>query len=109
MVVWVLPSVLRTVKSSRLESIRFILLIHQLEDLVEEIGESPTRRSWFQFDFELCALANRIEAAKRYTSGELRVKLTDANPATTASEVEELVMLFLPRSWEHRYISFSVE
>ena len=109
LVVWVLPSVLRTVKSSRLESIRFILLIHQLEDLVEEIGESPTRRSWYQLDFELCALANRVEAAKKYSSGELRVKLTDANPATTVSEVEELVMLFLPRSRQHRYISFSVD
>ena len=108
-VVWTLPSVLRTVKSSHLESIRFILLIHQLEDLVEEIGESPIRRSWFQLDFELCALANRVEAAKKYTSGELRVKLADANPTTTVSEVEEIAMLFLPRSREHQYISFSVE
>lgn len=109
LVVSALPSVLRTVKSSCLESIRFILLIHQLEELVEEIGESPTRRSWYQLDLELCALANRVEAAKKYTSGELRVKLTDANPATNASEVEEVVMLFLPRSREHKYISFSVD
>lgn len=109
LVVWVLPSVLRTVKSSRLESIRFILLVHQLEDLVEENFESPIRRSWYQLDFELCALANRVEAAKKYTSGELLVKLTDANPATTVSEVEEAATLFLPRSRQHKYILFSVD
>ena len=106
--VWALPSILRTVKSSSLQTIRFVLLIHQLEDMVEQTFETPMRRSWFQFDSELCALANRIEAAKKYTSGELRVKLVDVSPATTVSEVEEMVILFLPRSKEHKYISFSV-
>ena len=95
-------------KSKHLNSIRFILLIHQLESLIENVFDRPERRSWSQLDIELCALANRIEAAKGYTSGELLVKLADVNPATTVAEVEEIATLFLPRSREHRYISISV-
>jgi hypothetical protein len=104
LIVWVLPSVLRTITSVSLGCIRFFLLVHQLEYVVDV----SIRRYWSQLDFELCALASRLEAASRYCRGGLQVKFVDLNPATPTPIVEETARLFLPRSQEHRYISFSV-
>jgi len=104
LVVRVLPSIIRTVRSGELESIRFFLLIHQLEDGVEE----PIRQSWSQLDVELCALANRVQAASKYGRRDLQVRFVDFDPTTPVWIVEDTARLYLPRSQEHKYISFSV-
>ena len=99
----VLPSVLCTVKPGTLETVRFFL-VHQLEDEVEH----QIRRSWLQFDLELYALGDRVEAAQRYGCGDLQVKFVDFYPTTPVSTIEEIAMLFLPGSYQHAYLSFSV-
>ena len=104
LVVKALPSTLRTVKPGTLETVRFFLLVHQLEDEVEH----QIRLSWLQLDSELHALGDRIEAAQRYGCGDLQVKFVDFDPTTPVSIVEETAMLFLPRSHQHPYLSFSV-
>lgn len=104
LVVKVLPPLLRTVKSGDLESIRFFLLVHQLERDVED----PIPREWLKLDLELFVLANRLQAANRYYRGNLQVKFTDIDPTTPAWLVEETARQYLPRSHEHEYISFSV-
>lgn len=106
LVIRVLPSVIRSVKSNSLRSIRFFLLVHQIEDGVDH----ATRHSWTELDFELCALANRVQAASRYRGEDLRIKFVDLDPTTPVWTVEESVRMYLPRAKEHRYIdsSFSV-
>jgi len=103
LVVRVLPSVLRSVKSTALQSIRFFVLVHQLEDGVDHF----TRQLWTQLDFELCALANRVQAANGYSGEELKVEFVDFYSTTPVWMVEEVVRMNLPRSKEHRYISSS--
>ena len=103
LVVRVLPSVLRSIKSKALQSIRFFVLVHQLEDGVDHF----TRQLWTQLDFELCALANRVQAANGYGSEELKVEFVDSYSTTPVWMVEEVVRMNLPRSKEHRYISSS--
>jgi len=101
-----LPSVLRSIRSKHLRSIRFVLLIHQFEDDVDYL----TRQLWRKLDFELCALADRIQAANTHSSGELRVRFVDLDPTAPVWMVEEIARVYLPRSKEHGYIeqSFSV-
>lgn len=100
-----LPSVIRTVTTSKLESIRFFVLVHQLENA---IGDPRIRQSWSKLDLELCALADRFMVARRYGSQALQVKFVDFDPTTTVSEVEEVTRLFLPMSQQHSYMSLSI-
>ena len=83
--------------------IRFFLLVHLLEDGIER----SARKSWKQLDVELCALANRVQAAKKYSGGDLQVKVLDSNPTTPPWFVKDVAKQYLPRSYEHRYIAFS--
>jgi len=106
LVIRVLPSVIRSVKSNNLQSVRFFLLVHQIEHGVDH----ATRHSWNELDFELCALANRVQAASQYRGQDLRVKFVDLDPTTPVWTVEQGARVYLPRANEHRYIdtSFSV-
>ena len=103
----VLPRVLRTVKSNKLKTIRFFLLVyqHQLEDGVAE----PMRRSWEKLDVELCVLVNRVQAASGYSGGELQVKFVDLDSTTPEWLVGNVARMYFPRSHAHKYISFSVD
>lgn len=103
-VVGPLPRVLSTIRSSNLENIRFLVLVHELEEDVDY----STRNSWHQLDFELCALVNRSHATKSHNGANLQVKVSDSNPATPAWSVDEIARLFFPRAYDHSRISFSV-
>ena len=103
LVVQALPSVLRSVKTEKLQSIRFFILVHQLEHGVDH----KIQQSWTDLDFELCALVNRVQAARGYSGEDLEVKFVDFYPTTLVWTLEQVVRTYLPRSEEHRYISSS--
>ena len=103
-VIGVLPHVLKTIKSRKLKRIRFFILTHVLEEGVNYSGQ----QSWAQLDFELCALADRVQANKRYNDVDLQVNFSDNNPATPAWSVEDVARQYFPSAYEHSHIAFSV-
>lgn len=103
LVIQPLPSFLHSVRSENLRSIRFHILVHQLEHGIDY----ELQPLWTQLDFEVCAPANRLQAASGYSGEDLKVNFVEFDSTTPVWMVEEVARVCLPRSKRHRYISSS--
>jgi len=93
-----LPPVLRTVTSKKFENI-------QLFDTERLVNRNEDPKRWAPVDLELCALADRLQSARNFSPGGLRVSFVIGGSCRTSLRVVEYARELLPGSQKHRFIS----